>query len=276
MTLPNFLIIGAAKAGTTSLYDYLRQHPEVFMPTLKEPRFFSHEPGRGDVSAVSTLADYEALFAGVTTEIAIGEATPHYLAHGGAPERIAATLPGVRLIAALRDPAERAFSVYQMNLRNRGVNNGVSFLQALQEDQNLRRGYATGLGRYLERFGRDRLRIVLFEEITGAPRATVQGLFRFLGVSQDFAPDVSKVSNPGGLPKVRAVHALLNDARLRGLARRYLPEGVVARGRDLRSRNLAKQTMRAEERRAAATLFREDILRTQDLIGRDLSAWLRP
>ena len=122
--------------------------------------------------------------------------------------------------------------------------------------------------------GASAIRVVLFEEIARDPLPTTRGLFGFLGVDAGFAPDVSKVSNPGGLPKVRALHGLLNDARVRGLARRLLPEEVVARGRDLRSRNLPKQAMSPAERRAAAALFREDVLRTQDLIGRDLSAWL--
>jgi Sulfotransferase family len=274
MTLPNFLIIGAAKAGTTSLYEWFRPHPAIFMPALKEPRFFSYDPARSEPAPVRTLEEYAALFEGVTTETAIGEASPHYLMHGAVPERIAATLPGVRLIAALRDPAERAFSVYQMNLRNRGVNDGVPFLQAIETDGNLRGGYATGLARYFARFPRERIRIVLFEEIAGAPLATAQALFGFLGVDEGFVPDVARISNPGGLPRVRALHGLLNDGRLRYFARSFLPESVVARGRDLRARNLRKQAMRPEERRAAVALFREDVLRTQDLIGRDLAPWL--
>ena len=221
-----------------------------------------------------TLEAYAALFDPATTETALGEASPHYLMHLPAAGRIAATLPGVRLVAALRDPAERAFSVYQMNLRNHGVNGSVPFLQALEADPNLRRGYAFNLGRFFERFPRERIHIVLFEEIAAAPLATARGIFGFLGVDEGFAPDVSKVSNPGGLPKLRALHGLLNDARVRGLARRFLPEAAVEAGRDLRARNLAKQTMSPAERRAAVALFRDDVLRTQEMIGRDLAAWL--
>ena len=277
MRLPNFLIIGAGKAGTTSLYDWLRQHPGVFMPSLKEPKFFAYEPGRGDgLYPVRTLEAYAALFAPATTETALGEASPHYLMHLPAAERIAATLPGVRLVAALRDPAERAFSVYQMNLRNHGVNVSVPFLQALEADPNLRRGYAFNLGRFFERFPRERIHVVLFEEIAAAPLATARGIFGFLGVDEGFAPDVSKVSNPGGLPKLRALHGLLNDARVRGLARRLLPEAAVEAGRDLRARNLAKQTMSPAERRVAVALFRDDVLKTQEMIGRDLSRLARP
>jgi sulfotransferase family protein len=273
MPLPNFLIIGAAKAGTTSLYDWLRQHPDVFMPSLKEPKFFAYDPARTDIQfPVRTLADYAALFEGAT-ERAIGEASPNYLGSSPAMHRIHATLPGVRLIAALRDPADRAFSVYQMNLRNRGRNRATPFAEALRDDVNLRQGYARYLERWFALFDRAQVRIVLFEEIAQAPLATVQGLFGFLGVDPAFAP-VTSVSNPGGLPKVKLVHDLLTSETVRGLGR-HLPETLVARARGLRARNLRKQGMTPDERRAAAAFFRDDVLRTQDLIGRDLSAWLR-
>src|SRR5262245_39905027 len=106
MPLPNFLIIGAAKAGTTSLYDWLRQPPDGFRPALKQPKFFADAPQRTDVEfPVRTLAEYEALFEGATAR-AIGEASPNYLGSSPAMHRIHDTLPRVRLIAALRDPAE--------------------------------------------------------------------------------------------------------------------------------------------------------------------------
>ena len=273
MPLPNFLIIGAAKAGTTSLYDWLRQHPDVFMPSLKEPKFFAYDPERGGQFPVRTLADYTALFEGAAAA-AIGEASPSYLGSSKAMHRIHETLPGVRLIAALRDPAERAYSVYQMNLRNLGRNRATPFAEALRDDVNLRQGYARYLERYLGLFDRAQLRIVLFEEIAQAPLETVQGLFGFLGVDDGFKP-VTSVSNPGGLPRVKLVHDLLSNATVRGLGRRVLPAALVARARDLRARNLQRQGMTPDERRIAADFFREDVLRTQELIGRDLSAWLR-
>jgi Sulfotransferase family len=270
--LPNFLIIGAAKAGTTSLYDWLRQHPDVFMPKLKEPKFFAYDPERTDVQyPVRTLEDYAALFEGAT-ERAIGEASPHYLSSSPAMRKIHETLPRARLIAALRDPAERAFSVYQMNLRNLGRNRAVPFAEALESDVNLRQGYAKYLERWFGVFDRAQFRIVLFEEIVKAPLDTVRGLFGFLGVDQGFRPELG-VSNPGGLPRVKFVHDLLNSETVRGIGR-ALPEPLVARARALRARNLKRQGMTPDERRRAAAFFRDDVLKTQDLIGRDLTAWL--
>jgi len=277
MTLPNFLVIGAPKAGTTSLHLHLRAHPQVFMPELKEPRFFGYE-GEGErlKFPIRTREEYEALFAPVTQETAIGEATPHYLVYPHAAARIHALIPGARLIASLRDPVERSYSVYQMNLRNKGVNAGVPFRDAIRNDANLRETYGAMLARYFALFPREQIRVILLEDLDKAPQATMRALYGFLGVDADFVPpDLLKVANPGGEPRSKLLHGLLSDPRLRQFSRAFLPSGLVERLRSLRSRNLEKQPLGAEDRRAALDFFRDDILRTQELIGRDLSAWLR-
>src|SRR4051794_34967159 len=110
--LPNFLIIGAAKAGTTSLYHYLRQHPDVYMSTIKEPNYFCFEEQLPEYAPVRTLAEYESLFDGASSQPAVGEASTQYLNSAAAPRRIANILPNVRLIVSLRNPADRAYSSY--------------------------------------------------------------------------------------------------------------------------------------------------------------------
>jgi len=278
MTLPNFLIIGAAKAGTTSLYDWLRQHPDVFMPAFKEPKFFAWDGasgGGGPVVQVTRRADYEALFAGAGGATAIGEASTLYLTHPRAPERAAAAIPAARLIASLRDPVERAFSIYQMNLRLFGANAGLDFPAALRADPALRQGYHPALTRWRAHFDPGQLRVILFEDLARDAPGTLAGLFGFLGVDPGFAPDVTKVANPGGLPRSRRLHRLLTDPRLRALGRNLLPAAALDRLRGLRGRNLQRQALEPAARAAAVAVFRDDILKTQDLIGRDLSAWLR-
>jgi hypothetical protein len=275
MTLPNFLIIGAAKAGTTTLYEHLRSHPEVFMPRFKEPRFFGF-PGEGPRGKfpVQTLEEYEALFAEAGEARAIGEATPHYLRDPGAAERIHALIPGARLIASLRNPVDRAYSVYQMNQRNRDHNAEVPFVEAMRRDHNLQETYAENLGRFFALFPRERIHVLLLEDLEAAPRRTMREIFGFLGVDPAFEPDLSRVANPGGEPRSRILHRMLTDRRLAAVSRRLLPERAVEPLKALRSRNLAKRPLGAAERATAASYFREDILRTQELIGRDLSHWL--
>jgi len=277
MTLPNFLIIGAPKAGTTSLYDHMRGHPAIFMPELKEARFLAYQGQGGDRNRwpVQSLEEYEALFAPVTTETAIGEATPHYLIYPHAAERIHALLPDARLIASLRNPIDRSYSVYQMNLRNQGTNTGVSYGAALAADHNLRETYAEKLGRYFALFPRERIRIILLDDLEAKPEAVMRDLFAFLGVDPSYRPDLSKISNPGGEPRIKLLHDMLAHPGLRAFGRKFLPDGAVERLKDIRGRNLKKQPMSAADRNAALDVFRADILATQELIGRDLSHWLR-
>lgn len=277
MTLPNFLIIGAPKAGTTSLYDHMREHPQIFMSDPKEARYLAYQGQGGDRKRwpIQSLEEYEALFAPVTTEIAIGEATPHYLIYPHVAERIRELLPEARLIASLRNPIDRSYSVYQMNLRNQGTNTGVAYAEALRSDHNLRETYADKLERYFALFPKERIRILLLEDLEGKPEAVMRGLFEFLGVDTDFKPDLSKISNPGGEPRIKLLHDLLANPGLRDFGRKILPRGAIERLKDLRSSNLRKQPMSSADRKAALEVFREDILATQALIGRDLSHWLR-
>lgn len=277
LRLPNFLVIGAAKAGTTSLYDWLRQHPQVFMPAEKEPHFFSYGP---DNPAPAYLhiplrgwADYAAIFEGAGAARAVGEASPNYFTSSRAMREIRAHLPGIRLIAALRNPAERAFSIYQMNLRDLGANRGVPFAQALQTDPNLRQGQARYLERWRSLFSPEELRVMLFDDIRARPALVMRELYGFLGVDPDHTPAVGKASNPGGMPRLKMLHNLLQHHRVRTAGRRLLPEAMLGRAKDLRSRNLRPEGMTPDERAAAVAFFAEDVARTEAMLDRDLSAW---
>src|SRR3954468_6264414 len=165
MPLPNFLIVGAPKCGTTSLYQYLGQHPEVYMSRLKEPRYFPSFGLVPGTDLVRTRAEYEQLFDGATTERAIGEATPNYLHAPQAAERIVAELPDAKIIVSLRNPADRAYSSY-LGRGRRGVEKRP-VQDAVQPgnyffDASL---YSDALARYFAVFGRRRVKVVLFDDL---------------------------------------------------------------------------------------------------------------
>ena len=132
-----------------------------------------------------------------------------------------------------------------------------------------------GLKPFYDRFDRDKIKIVLLEDMQRDARGTVRSIFEFLGVDPDFVPDL-KVSNPGGVPKVKFMHDILVDPRVRMFSRQFLPRSWVRTAKDLRSKNLRKHVMTEEEREKAYEYFEADILATQDLIGMDLSAWFHP
>lgn len=175
MVLPNFLIIGAAKAGTTSLYSYLKQHPDIFMSSWKEPKFFSLEGEKLDfqgpsqiinTDSINNLESYLELFEGVKDETAIGEASPIYLYSPKAPANIKKYIPDAKLIVVLRHPAERAFSSFAHLIR--AGYETLSFEEALEEEpQRIKEKwaplwyykekgfYAQQLERYFELFDRE-------------------------------------------------------------------------------------------------------------------------
>jgi hypothetical protein len=278
MTLPNFLVIGVPKGGTGSLHDYFRQHPEIFMPAKKDPRWFCFDNQRNKLRfPVRSLEAYEALFAEAKGEKAIGESTALYFWSAIAPQKVRDTIPDTKLIVSLREPVQRAFSFYHMNLRTEGRNEGLSFLEALQVDPLMQRTYHAGLSAWLAHFDRSQIEVILFEDLAKDTLRTVQSLFAFLGVDPGFVPDL-KISNPGGVPRSKWFHRLMTNDHLRTWSRTYLPRSWVYAAKDLRSLNLdkSKMQMTEEERAGAYAFFRDDILRTQDLAGVDLSRWLRP
>ena len=212
MTLPNFLIIGAAKSGTTSLYQYLRQHPEIFMSAVKETNWFAYEGQRESCYCVRTDEKYARLFDGVTAQRAVGEASPQYMKSAVAAERIAGRLPSVRLVAILRDPVERAYSGYLHSLREAVERRSV--------DEAMRPGsryvdhglYYQQLSRYFERFDLGRINVTLYDDLAADPSVVMRSLYAFLGVDEAFAVDVSTRHNAGAIPRLPILNWMLSKS----------------------------------------------------------------
>src|SRR3954451_22819855 len=214
MTFPTFLILGAAKAGTTALYYYLRQHPQVGMSRIKETNFFAlmgrpldfRGPGDDDYInrfSVTTWEGYCSQFPEDGKARAIGESSPLYLYSPDAPRRIAEALPAAKLVVLLRDPVDRAFSAF-LHLVRDGRETATEFREALRREpsriadhwEHIWQYRAMGLyheqlSRYFETFGREQIRVYLYEELAAGPVDVLQDLFRFLEVDEAFSPDVS-------------------------------------------------------------------------------------
>ena len=297
MTMPNFLVIGAAKGGTTALHRYLAQHSQIFVSRRKELRFFPFEGGRPDcrgpgdaadaASFTTTLDEYRAHFVGSEGFPARGESSPLYLYMPKSAERIRHYLPEAKLIAVLRHPAERAFSQYLM-IRRDGLET-LGFAEALAaEDRRVadgwghrwhyrRRGfYAAQLKRYFDRFRREQLRVYLYEDYVADPAGMMRDVFRFLGVDDSFVPDMSVRHNESKFPRSRALQVFLTEPRrAKNLLKPLLPAGCSRRiGDHLRRRNLTRPRLSEEARRRLIEVYREDIVELQGMLGRDLSGWL--
>ena len=246
MVLPNFLLIGTAKGGTTSLYSYLNQHPQIYMSTNKEPGFFALEGEKLDYqgpdeafsrTSVTDIDAYEKLFQGVNTEVAIGEASPFYLYFPKVPERIKHHIPNAKLIVSLRNPVERAYASYMHNVRV-GYENDT-FEDSLEKElQRIQDNwiylwhykqcglYYQQLSRYFEIFSQEQIQIHLFEDLAQSTQATVQSIFSFLEIDATFVPDLSIV-NASGIPRSKLVHNLVDRGNpVRETLKAVVPDGL--------------------------------------------------
>jgi len=284
MTLPNFLIIGASKAATTSLHRYLDLHPEVFMSRIKEMNFFAYSPdGLGFPKEwnkeshhhfpARTLEEYAACFEEAGQARAIGESSPLYLDSPLAPGRIRSILPEARIVVSLRNPVDRIVSDFRMRVRC-GFSED-SFETAFQPGRQLYElGFVTErLAAYYERFGPDRIKVILFDDLLDRPGSVVRDLYSFIGVDPGFSPDLSRqynVAPENRRPSLRGwIRSSLRAVR-DGLLRRKQSD---ARKQGPSGRPKQRSAPKIDRGMIGAT-YREDILALQKLVGRDLGPWL--
>ena len=273
------------------------------MSPVKEPHFFAldGEPplwsGMAGTYRLQTAVwrprDYFMLFAGVTNQCAVGEASQSYLRSPLAAQRIKQYLPDSKQVVILRQPADRAYSDYVYRIQ-RGWETAGSFNEALKlEDSRRAKGwpdmffyaqngcYHTQLSAYYKRFRREQIRVYLYEDWQGAPLALLRDLFGFLQVDETFTP-VMRRSLVTLMPKNRRLHELSMCAKSLGNAHSSrLPAAVrntisvVMQRLNNRYNFTLPPAIDSEIRRQLTDWYREEIVRLQDLIGRDLSHWLK-
>ena len=305
MTLPNFFIIGAAKSGTTSLYHYLKDHPQIFMPQMKEPEYFSflgQKIDRKDIRmapgifAISDAAEYEALFKGANGKPAVGEASPSYIYVPEVAARIKERVPDAKFIAILRDPAERAYSHFNMRKNKTNTHESITdFGEALKaEDDRVRQGWACGwhykrrgfyyeqLKRYYDLFRKDRILVLMYEDLISNPADVLRRIYKFLSVDENYLPSF-EVHNKGtynAVVKNPLIHKFLaGDNWVKSLLKPFMKRDMRKRlKKSLIALNMEEGdeegTLDPALRKQLVEEYREDILKLQTLIGRDLSAWL--
>lgn len=304
--IPDFLIIGAGKCGTTSLDKYLKQHPEIFIPKVKEPNFYGYENTKIEDLAsepdevkhfqgsVTNFEDYIALFEAAKPGQLKGETSNTYMYHPDAPARIRYYNPQMKLIAILRQPSNRLYSRYLHLARENRVPTN-SFEDCLDKssiwwkrNDLVKEGfYYKNLSPLYKLFPTGNIRIYLYEELNDQPAKVLGDIFQFLGVDPTFQPDLTIRYNQSGIVRNRFLDKIYGQ---QGLVNRtikaILPDAVVHKLRhnvtlqrtvnDLRSKNLAKPKIDPElKRKLTHEVYREDIVKLQDLIGRDLSHWLK-
>jgi sulfotransferase family protein len=242
--MPNLFIVGAPRAATTSLYDYLSSQPDVFMSPLKEPNFFSDQ--RMERHA------YARLFSDADGFAHVGEASTTYLANEAAPERIKRVSPQARIVVSLRDPVERAYSDFLYSVREGLEQRSISFAEAVRAELSCPdtqpgnyleySDYLPGLRRYEEHFGRDSMLVVFFEELLNDPDSVLQELLAFLGLDSRRSMNFPH-ANPHGQPRGILAKHLLLSIRMRVVLGRIVPDPMRRFAHD---RLLVKPTPKPE------------------------------
>jgi Sulfotransferase domain len=308
MKLPTFLILGAAKGGTTSLYAYLQQHPEVFMSVPKEPTFFGNEGTDGLFNGphdedrayhsrvITTFSDYGALFRNVTDQKAIGEASVYSLYLPQAPAQIKKYVPNAMMFAVLRNPADRAYSAYLHVVRQ--ARERLSFAAALEkEPERIRQKwnplwhfkamgfYYEQVKRYYDMFGRQQVRIYLYEDFQKNPLAVISEVLESLAVNTSFTPDMSRRYKKSYVPKYPAIERVLHQSKVKvQFAKQHWPKPMRWRAKYLEAfidrvaspNRFAPPPIPPDVRSSLLSEYHDDILRLSDLLGRDLSHWCNP
>lgn len=291
---PDFFIVGAPKCGTTSLYTYLEAHPGIFMSPVKEPYHFCPDLRIG-LPRIADRNEYLALFREATSDQRTGEASVWYLYSAQSARLIREFNPAARVIVMLRSPADMAYSLYN-HYRYSGVEPLASFEEALAAEAARKEGrrlpahrdvretllyrdvarYAPQVRRYLDEFGRERVHVILFEDLRDRPEAVYRQTLAFLGVDDGFAPDFG-VINAAKRVRVPALHRLLSrpaPASLKSMARGW---PAARRFRQWLKRTNARLGQRAamapETRRRLERELRPDVDALGELLDRDLGAW---
>jgi hypothetical protein len=298
--LPNFLIAGVAKCGTSSLHNYLAQHPQVFMSNVKEPRFITSQftnfplngPGDNKVEAwyVKKYDDYVKLFENANGAKAIGESSADtvYFYKESIPV-IKKYLGDPKIIIVLRNPVKRTCSAYQFLVH--WEREALPFEEALLEEQNRIKNnweliyHYTAVSHYYEpvkafKENFSSVMVVLTEDLKKNPSKVCKEIFEFLGVDSQVTVRTDAQHNVSGIPKSRLVSHLLSEGSIarkmvRPFARLFLPRHMRERlFTKIQEKNLAPMEIDCNLKNRLAVLFNDDVRKLEGLLQKDLSGWL--
>jgi hypothetical protein len=264
--LPNFLIIGAPRAGTTWAAKNLMLHPQIYLPKEKELHFFDQKYDKG-------IEHYKTNFMDVKGKIAVGEATPDYMYRKEIPALIHQHLPDVKLIAILRNPVDRLYSRYWNSKAKYSANKNLSFEEKIdQKPLFIEEGfYYEHLIRYQNFFPKDRFLILFFEDLKSDPYGFLKKIYNFINVDENFvSPIVEYQINTAKSKKYLAKSQLLwNVQRAMRRFKAYKLATVVENINKNEYPEMNKKTRKwlVEE------IYKEHNRKLGELVGRDLSHW---
>jgi len=285
----DFFIVGAPKAGTTSLYHYLSEHPQVEMSSQKEPDYFSdkaiHQQGMYyGKNRVNTLDKYESLF--VQKEgVVYGEGSVSYLFYDNVAEDIKKYNPNAKIIIMLRNPIERAFSHYLMDYRlglvsdsfeniitkkSKHKNAHLFYQQYIEVSK-----YANQIQRYLDFFEKENILFIDYEDLKNNVSKTVDQVYDFLNISTEFAADINTKYNTFTMPKNKGIRFIYSFVFLRKILTFFLPIYLVKNIRAFLFKADKKPELLKETRSQLSIIFNNDIKKLEEVLGKNYSKWIK-
>jgi hypothetical protein len=309
--LPNFFVVGAAKAGTTSIYHYLNGHSDIYLSPIKEPHFFcsdfryenfnsnyqreSHidfptyfskptlEPKH--ISFIENRQDYVSLFRDTTTQKAIGEASTGYLFSQTAAINIRNEVPSAKIIMILRHPVERAFSHFLMDLKA-GAAPASNFRDAVTADMARKEKgwgvsslyvelgmYYAQVKRYLDIFPPENVKVILFDDFKVDTIEVMSQIYKFLEVDEELALKVHSKFNKAVVPRFPRLHVWLVQTRLKRQLVSMMPKTLKQKIKDAYLVTAEQMKLTDQDISFAWPFFADDVKKLSALLGKDLSKW---
>ena len=294
MKKPNFFIVGAKKSGTTAMFEYLKQHPDVFLCEPKEPAYFGKDLGIPDV--VASEADYLKLFAAAQSQKVIGEGSTWYLNSRSAAREIHDFNPHSKILIMLRNPVDMIHSLHSY-LIWMGWETIEDFEEALEAEADRKRGrripyemypvrpllyremvtYSEQVGNYLDVFGQLQTKIIIFDDFKNDARGAFKDTCEFLEIDASFEPHIEKVNENRSVKNAK-LHSLITrpNPKLKQMVRGLMPQSVRAKMGEklitMNSQTASRQTMPDDLRARLESEFTPDVERLGQILGRDLVA----
>lgn len=287
MRKPNLFIVGAPRCGTTSLWTYLKGHPEIYMSNPKELYFFDADL-REQSASLNSIEQYLEFFSAAQDQRRIGEASPSYLRSQRAPQAIKSFSPGAQIIIMLRNPVDVMYSLHSMALYNREPI--TDFEAALEADARRtgreRIGYReftdfpAQVQRYFDLFGQENVYTIIYDDLKESSATVGQNTLRFLGVRLDFAAEFPSVNPNKRLRSTRLETMLYRPPRaFRAITRALAPQWLRSRARltlsDVNRVADSRRPMHPELRSQLQKEFEPKVERLSKLLARDLSGWCK-
>lgn len=290
--LPDFVVVGASKCGTSSLHEYLRQHPHISLPVRKETHFFIYdraseyklEDDIEMVNRIESLDEYLADFEPKEEPVTHGEVDPKYLVYPNAALNIRKYIPNAKLACLLRNPVDRFYSSFHfLRLKQSklsGFDEVVHSIRNGQMDIHTKRALETSyyhkhLQHYYKLFPREQIKIFLFDDLSTRPRQLMKSFLEYIEV-EDFEFNLEKKFNPSGQARFGWIYKALRDSPTAYFLRKHLPRKMYQFARTLGEKIMIRpySPMPAEDRIFLQRIFRDDIEKLQESSGIDLSSWL--